>query len=203
MNYKTTIILLYTLLFSVIGYGQLQEVEVSYKMETESYHRFIKCESEIYFLRRIKAKEVTQKDFLLSKYSDDGINELWETKIQLDQFQNVLNLTCINNHLQIFVIEHDLETKTTQLFIQQYDLYTGKRSLKKTLFISKVSEWKNVFGKAHVSQSFFSAMDSKQSEDEVTPLEYYFGLVFTLVDVVTCIFIMYCIFIPRLTQISQ
>lgn len=179
MRFKT-LISIYLLVFSVfLSLGQLLEVEVSSKMETESFQRMINHESEIYFFRKVKSKEATAKKFLLTKYSKDGEELIWESIINLNQFQNVLKFTCLNSHLQLFIVIENKANKQAELSVRQYDLITGRQSLNKSLFHAKINEWQDSFGKAYRAQSFSSAIDAVQDQSEVTALEYRFDIEFS------------------------
>lgn len=178
MRYRL-IIAFIGLLSSVAVNAQLNEVVVAPKMETESYSRVLKHNNEIYFFRRVKSKEITVKAFLLTKYSADGLTQIWETEVELEKFHNVFNFTCINDHLQIYATKHDLDEMRSKISVYQYDLDGGKRSLGKTLGEDQIGVWAESFGKGSVAQTFYSAVDSKQNENDVTPLEYRFGLEFS------------------------
>jgi len=140
-------------------------------METENFSRMISHKESNYLLRKIKSIEITNKQFELTKYDKD-LETVWERKIKLDQFQNILSFINLNGHLQLFVETFDLDNKVAVLELRQYDLKSGKQTLKKELMHTTVGNWLKNYEKAYVAQTFKSAIDSKQNENSVTPLEY-------------------------------
>jgi hypothetical protein len=96
----------------------------------------------------------------------------------LNQFQNVVNFCLINKKLHLFFVKHNLDLKQTSAHLYSFGL-DGTQLISKDLVELEVGEWQNNSGKAEVAQTFFSAVDSKQNENDVTPLEYRFDLVFS------------------------
>ena len=69
-------------------------------------------------------------------------------------------------------VNHDLDNKVSDLFIKRYSVVTGELIFEKVLWSSSIGQWEDNREKAKVAQSFLSAMDAVQSENDVTPLEY-------------------------------
>jgi hypothetical protein len=161
-----------------VTYSQVAPIEIDAKLETEAYHRTIVKGDKIYFLREADSKEVTQKQLILSSLDAYSLKTNWEKTIVLNQYQNVLNFVYSYNQLRIFVVKHDLDNKTSEISVYDCDL-SGSKVQNIELQKISIDKWENSQGKAEVAQTFLSALDSKQNENEVTPLEYRFGLEFS------------------------
>jgi hypothetical protein len=176
MKSKCFVILLF-FVFQLMS-AQTELIKVNAKLETESFHRTIVSGTKINFLRAIESNEVTEKVFLLSQYNLE-LKLIWEKKLVVNQYQNIISFNKIDNKLNIFFVNHDLDNQLSELSVKSFFIDTGEQYTAQTLWNSKIGKWEEIKGKAVVAQSFLSAMDAVQSENDVTPLEYRYSFGFS------------------------
>lgn len=175
MRYNLLLISFLLSFTSFFAQSELLSIEAS--LETESFHRTILKNSKIYFFRSINSREITEKKCIISCYDQIDLKQCWSKEIIIGQYQNVVNYTLIRNVLNVFLVNHDLDSNTSTLSNLQFDSQNGYLINNTTLWKANIGKWVESDSKAEVAQSFLSAMDSKQSEADVTPLDYkiYFG----------------------------
>lgn len=156
--------------------GQTDLVKIDAKLETESYHRTLVNNGEIFFLREIESKELTEKKIILSSLDAYSLKQNWNLELTIGQFSNIQSFVYSDSALFIFMVNHNLDNKIAELQLKKISAQNGKVLIDSVVWAINIGVWQNSLGKAEVAQTFLSALDSKQNENEVTPLEYRINL---------------------------
>ena len=135
-------------------------------------------ESNFLVLSKLKGGITGSSNFQFTKYNVD-LEEMYNTSILLNEFEEVCFLTCKNNQVQVWINEHEEFKHQAILKVKLYQLEDGKFIEEKKCMEHQVQSYLNDISNGKVVEHFQDMVNNSQSRSFVTPFEYQYYFSFS------------------------